>query len=79
MPLSDALIDHLDRWFDEGERAALDAACALAAAEAPPLPELLAHIEHARAPVESRRLAASALRWALGLPVVPGAPCRKGP
>lgn len=79
MPLSDALIDHLDRWFDEGERTALDAACALATAEAPPLPELLAHIERVRAPAEARRVAASALRWTLGLPVVAGAPCRKGP
>ena len=79
MPLSDALIDHLDRWFDDGERAGGIERGALAGAEAPPLPELLAHVERVRAPAEARRVAESALRWALGLPVVAGAPCRKGP
>lgn len=75
----DAVLAQLDAWFDEGERAALDAACALASEGAIDLPALLRAVETAKAPAEARRIAASALRYRLGLPVVPGAPCRKGP
>lgn len=75
----EAVLEQLEPWFDEGERAALDAACALAADGAIDLPALLQAVETARAPAEARRIAASALRYRLGLPVVAGAPCRKGP
>ncbi|TAJ52859.1 MAG: hypothetical protein EPN60_10790 [Nevskiaceae bacterium] len=74
-----AVLEQLEPWFDEGERTALDTACALAAGGAIDLPALLQAVETARAPAEARRIAASALRHRLGLPVVPGAPCRKGP
>ncbi|ROH90936.1 hypothetical protein ED208_08130 [Stagnimonas aquatica] len=76
----EAVLEQLEPWFDERERAALEAACALAAdGGAIDLPALLHAVETARAPAEARRIAASALRYRLGLPVVPGAPCRKGP
>lgn len=73
------LIEPFERWFDDGERAALDRACELAAVTPLDLPALLAWLESAPAPAEARRIAVSALRYRLGLPVVPGAPCRKGP
>ncbi len=80
MMLPGDLLEALDRWFDEGERADLDRACGLAAASpALPIDALLAWVAAARAPAEARRLAEGALRYRLGLPVTPGAPCRKGP
>lgn len=78
MSLPPPLLAALDQWFDEGNRAALDEACELAV-RGIAIDQLLDWVEKAKTPPERRRLAASALRYRLGLPVVPGAPCRKGP
>lgn len=72
-----AITEQLERWFDEGERAALDEAGRLAAAQPVDIDALLHWVDTVRGPgPEARDLARRALRFALGLRVVPGAVCR---
>ena len=75
-----AITEQLERWFDEGERAALDEAGRLAAEGPVDIEALLRWIDTVRGPsAEARDLARRALRFALGLRVVPGAVCRATP
>ncbi|TXH02900.1 MAG: hypothetical protein E6R07_13970 [Nevskiaceae bacterium] len=68
---------HLRDWFENEDAAALDAVCALAQAQPVDVAALLRWID-AQSDVEAtaRDLALRRVRRALGLPMMPGAPCR---
>lgn len=75
-----AITELIERWFDDGERAALDEAGRLAAAGSIDIEALLLWVDTVRGPTpQARDIARRALRFALGLRVVPGAVCRPTP
>lgn len=64
-------------WLDDGDAAALDAACAFARREPVDVDALLRHVADYGAPREATDLALRRLRHAIGLPVVAGPVCRR--
>lgn len=71
---------HLRDWFEHEDAAALDAACALAQAQPVDVAALLRWIDaQSDAEAATRDLAQRRVRRALGLPMMPGAPCRPFP
>ncbi|GAC1627485.1 MAG: hypothetical protein NVS9B10_16520 [Nevskia sp.] len=67
------------RWLDDGDRSALAQACALAKATPVDVDTLLAWVRDHGAEPNAAELALRRLRFALGLPVVPGPVCRPAP
>lgn len=68
---------HLAAWLDERDAAGLDAACAIAKREAVDVDALLSFVADYGAERETTQLALRRLRFAIGLPVVPGPVCRR--
>lgn len=67
----------LQAWFDDGQAAALDQACALAQAGAVDVNALLSWLrDEVIAEEGARDLALRRIRRALGLPMMPGPVCR---
>jgi hypothetical protein len=69
----------LERFLDEEDRAALEAACAAAAARRADIDAPLRWLQSCRAPADRKDLATRRLRAALRLPAMPGPPCRPDP
>ncbi|MDM4771267.1 hypothetical protein [Solimonas sp. SE-A11] len=69
----------LERFLDEEDRSALDAACAMAAARNTDIDAPLRWLQACRAPEARKDLATRRLRAALRLPAMPGPPCRPDP
>lgn len=68
---------HLAAWLDDGDAGRLDAACAIAAREAVDVDALLSFVEDYGAERPATERALRRLRFAIGLPVVPGPVCRR--
>lgn len=66
-------------WLDDDDASALDAACRLAQALPVDVGALLAWVADYGAAPQPTELALRRLRFALGLPVVPGPVCRRSP
>ncbi|PPE73555.1 hypothetical protein C3942_12180 [Solimonas fluminis] len=69
----------LERFLDEDDRAALEAACTAAAARRSDIDAPLRWLQSRRAPAGRKDLATRRLRAALRLPAMPGPPCRPDP
>jgi hypothetical protein len=69
----------LDDYFEVEDAGALAAAAALCRGAPVDVDAVLAHARRSGAPAATIARAVAALRKALGLPAVPGAPCRKSP
>lgn len=67
----------LETWLDDGDSAALDAACVIARRDPIDVDALLRFVADYRAPREATQLALRRLRFAIGLPVVAGPVCRR--
>lgn len=72
-----ALHAHLEAWLDDGDRAALDAACAIARSEPVDVDALLRFVSDYGASPEATQRALRRLRFAIGLPVIAGPVCRR--
>lgn len=73
------VIEPLTRYLDEDEeRSALDTACAALRTTVVDMPALFDWLQAYAADGDRKRRAQAALRAALGLPLIPGAPCRAG-
>lgn len=72
-----ALHAHLEAWLDDGDAAALDAACAIARRDPVDVDALLNFVSDHGAPRDATDLALRRLRFAIGLPVVAGPVCRR--
>lgn len=76
-PLPDAITAPLSRYLDElEERSALNAACEAARQQRFDLATLFDWLQAFNADAERKQRAQVALRAALGLPLIPGPPCR---
>lgn len=78
-PANAALEAILPRWLDDGEASALAEACALAKAQPVDVDALLRWVAGYGATAQATDLAIRRLRFALGLPVIPGPVCRVAP
>ncbi len=67
----------LEAWLDDGDAAALDAACMIARRDPIDVDALLSFVADYGAPRETTQLALRRLRFAIGLPVVAGPVCRR--
>lgn len=77
--LPEAITAPLTRYLDEDEaRSALDAACAAAHDARFDIAELFDWLQRYDADAALKQRAQTALRAALGLPLIPGPPCRAG-
>jgi hypothetical protein len=73
------ITDALTRYLDEDEaRTALDAACSAARDTRFDVAELFDWLQRYDADAALKQRANTALRAALGLPLIPGPPCRAG-
>lgn len=72
----DIITATLDRFFETGDRAALDQACRVAARETFDIDRLLAWLESVPVDDAPKDLAVRRIRAAIGLPPLPGAACR---
>lgn len=74
-PITDALTRYL---IDDEPRSALDAACDAARSTSFDIAELFDWLQRFDADAALKQRANVALRAALGLPLIPGPPCRAG-
>lgn len=75
----DRIVELLERFLDEEDRAALESACAAAALRRSDIDAPLRWLQACRAPAQRKDLATRRLRAALQLPAMPGPPCRPDP
>lgn len=76
---NDAVTALVSRWLDDGDPEALTQACVLARSSPIDVDALLAWVNDHGADPNATELALRRLRFAIGLPVVPGPVCRPAP
>lgn len=76
---TDTVCAALEPWLEDGSSESLDAACRLAKALPVDVDALLVWVRDHETTAERRELATRRLRFALGLPVIPGPVCRPTP